>query len=212
MKSLNLLALAVGFLFLAGCVAKPYDYTNYRAAKPRSILVLPPINESTEIMGTYGYLSTVSQPLGEMGYYVFPVAVVDQYMKENGLPTPGEMHQVSLAKLHEVFGTDAVMYITLKQYGSKFQVLSSVTTVSADAKMVDARSGTLLWEGQATVQQNPSSSGNFLADLIAAAITQAINKKTDAAHTVSRLANAQLFMQQNRGLLYGPYNSKYSAK
>lgn len=203
-------AIALFSMMLVGCAAKPYDYTNLRASRPRSILVLPPINESTDLAGTYGYLSTVSQPLAELGYYVFPVAVVDQFLKENGMPTAGDMHQVPLDKVREVLGADSVMYITLKQYGSQFRVFSSVTTVSAVARLVDTRTGTLLWEGAAMAQQNPNnSSGNLLADLIAAAITQAINKKTDPAHDVSRLANAQLFQAPRRGLLVGPYNKSY---
>ena len=72
-------------MVFTGCATKPYDYTNLRAHPPRSILVLPPINESTDTRGTYGYLSTVTKPLAEMGYYVYPVAVVNQFMKENGL-------------------------------------------------------------------------------------------------------------------------------
>lgn len=212
MSSVIRILFVVTLLCLAACATKPYDYTNFRAAKPRSILVLPPINESTEILGTYGYLSTVTQPLAEMGYYVFPVAVVDQFLKENGMPTPGEMHQVPLAKVREVLGADAVMFITLKQYGSKFQLISTVAIVSAVATLVDARTGTVLWEGSATVQQSPDSSGNILADIIASAITQAINKKTDAAHRVSRTANAQLFTLQGHGLLYGPYNARYGSK
>lgn len=213
MKSMTQASLLLAALVLAGCASqKPYDYTNFRAAAPRSILVLPPINESTEVLGTYGYLSTVTHPLAELGYYVFPVAVVDQFLKENGMPTAGEMHQVPLNKVREIIGADAILYIILKQYGSKFQLVSSVTTVSAEATLVDVSNGTTLWQGKATVQQNPNSSGSFLADMIAAAITQAINKKTDSAHLVSRTVNAQLFTSTGRGLLYGPYSARYGSK
>ena len=98
--------------------AKPYDYTNYRAFPPRSILVLPPVNEGTDIRGTYGYLSTVTRPLAELGYYVYPVVLVDQFFKENGMPTPGEMLQAPLGKIREIVGADAVLYVTLRQYGT----------------------------------------------------------------------------------------------
>src|SRR5437879_7019697 len=81
-------AAAVIALILTGCAAQPYDYTNYRQHPPRSIVVLPPLNESTAVEATYGYLSTVTRPIAEQGYYVFPVAVVDQFLKENGLPVP----------------------------------------------------------------------------------------------------------------------------
>jgi hypothetical protein len=49
----------------------------------------------------------------------------------------------------------------------------------------------------------------LLADLVAAAVTQAINKKSDKAHQVSRLANANLFFPDQTGLPYGPYSEKY---
>lgn len=207
------LALAA-FVFVvalaSGCVTvKPYDYTNLRAHRPRSILVLPPLNESTDVNGPYSYLSTVSRPLGELGYYVYPVAVVDQYLKDNGMPTAGEMHQIPLQKVHEVIGADAVLYTTLTYYGAKYQLVSSTPTVGVKAQLVDTMSGDLLWEGQALVAQQANSSGNILADLIAAAITQAINAKTDAAHNVARLASQQLLMAPSRGLLYGPYHPKY---
>lgn len=214
MIGLTLRRLAVVACFggvLAGCQSvKPYDYTNFRAHRPRSILVLPPLNESTAVQGTYSYLSTVTQPLAELGYYVFPVAIVDQFLKENGMPTAGEMHQVPLAKAAEIFGADSILFVTLKQYGSKYAVLSSTTTVSAEAKLVDTRTGLLLWEGKGMAQQGSGGSGNLLADLVGAAITQAINSKTDPGHQVSRLANQLMFTKKDAGLPFGPYNPKYA--
>lgn len=203
---------AVVLLILAGCAApKPYDYTNYRLHQPHSVLVLPPLNESTVVEGTYGYLSTVTRPLAELGYYVFPVAVVDQFLKENGMPTAGEMHQVPLNKVWEVVGADAVLFVTLQQYGSKYQVINSATVVQVKARLVDTRTGLLLWEGAATAQQNSSGSGNIIADLIAAAITQAVNAGTDAAHDVCPQANTVLFCKKDHGLLYGPYHPEYGS-
>jgi hypothetical protein len=205
-----LAAVLPGLLTLTGCgTVKPYDYTNFRAHYPHSILVLPPLNESTAIEGTYGYLSTVTQPLAERGYYVFPVAVVDQFMKANGLPTAAEMQQAPLGKIREVTGADAVMYLTLKQYGSQYQVLNSKTVVSVQGKLVDTRTGTLLWEGQGTAVQGSASSSSLLAQMVAAAITQIINKGTDRAHQVSRAANMLMFTPTDTGLLYGPYSPKY---
>jgi hypothetical protein len=204
------LAALVLLTLLGGCATpKSYDYTNFHAHPPRSILVIPPLNESTTLEGTYSYLSTVSRPIAERGYYVFPVAVVDQFLKDNGLPTTGEMNQVPPGKIGEITGADAVMYLDLKQYGSKFVVINSVTTVEVTAKLIDTRTGILLWEGRGFAQQSPNGSGNLLADLVAAAITQAINKKTDSAHNVSRLANATLFEPENTGLPYGPYSPRY---
>ena len=85
-------------LFLVGCATTPssYNYDALLAAKPRSILVIPPKNSSLEVNAPYVFLSTISKPLGEKGYYVFPVAVIETFLKENGLPTPEEMNLVPM--------------------------------------------------------------------------------------------------------------------
>jgi hypothetical protein len=67
----------------------------------------------------------------------------------------------------------------------------------------------LLWEGHGVAQQGSGSGGSLLGDLVAAAISQAINKHTDRAHQVSRLANANLFFPEQTGLPYGPYSPRY---
>jgi hypothetical protein len=126
------------------------------------------------------------------------------------MPTAGEMHQVPLGRVKEITGADAVLFVTLEQYGSKYQILGSTTIVKVRAKLVDTRSQTLLWEGRGQAQQGSSGSGNLVADLIASAVVQAINSKTDPAHNVSRLANVQLFRTRNSGLPYGPYSPEYN--
>jgi hypothetical protein len=170
------------------------------------------MNDSTAVEGTYGYLSTATMPVAEMGYYVFPVAVADLYFKENGLPAAAEMHQAPLDKIREVIGADAVLYVTLKQYGSQYVVVSSTTTVTVQAKLVDTRTGTLLWEGQSTAQQGSGGSGNIIGDLVAALVSQAVNTSTDAAHGVSQIANVNLVGTKDHGLLYGPYSPKFGSE
>ena len=209
------LARAIGYaaamLLAGGCVtAQPYDYTNYRLHPPRSIVVLPPLNQSTAVEATYGYLTTVTRPLAERGYYVFPIAVVDQFLKENGLPSAGEMHQVPVEKLAEILGADAVLFVTVEQYGTKYLVIDSVTSVAARARLVDTRTGLVLWEGRRVLQQSSSSGQtNLVAMAISAAITQVLNTTTDAAHRLSPQLNVLLFNQKDQGLLYGPYHPRY---
>ncbi len=193
-------------LMLTGCVT-PKNYDQFRAANPRSILVLPPKNQSTDIRGTYSFLSTVTMPIAEQGFYIFPVAVVDQMMKENGLPSANEMHEVSLKKIKEIINPDAVLYINLEQYGSKFVVIQSQTTVVATGKLVSTTSGQVLWEGRVEKTVASSNSGGGLAGLLVnAVVSQAVNSTLDRAHDVSILASHELFRTEGQGLLKGPHN------
>lgn len=195
-----------------GCAVAPIDYTEFRLRQPRSILVLPPLNESTAVEATYGVLSTVTLPLAEMGYYVYPVAVMDRFLKENGMPTAGEMHQVPVDKVRDIVGADAVLYITVREYGTKYLLINSYTTVQSTAKLVDTRTGTTLWAGEGHAQERAGGSGNLIADAIVAAVTQIINTATDRAHDVSRFANRNLLTVKDKGLLYGPYHPRYGTE
>jgi hypothetical protein len=199
-------------LLAAGCAPTPRDYTAYRAHLPRSVLVLPPLNHSVEVNAPYSYLSTISRPLAESGYYVFPVAVVDAFMKENGLPTAGEMHAAPLDKLREVFGADAVLYVTVEDYGQKYQVISSSTVVKAQAVLVDVNTGATLWEGTAqATQSSGDSGGGIVGMLVTAAVAQIVESSTDSAHELAFQANRQMIFNSDSGLLLGPYHPGYEA-
>ena len=203
----NLTFSIAGLLLAAGCATpEPKDYSAYRANMPASILVLPPTNQSVEVNASYSYLSTISEPIAEAGYYVFPVAVVDAYMKENGLPNAVDMHGVPLDKLGEVFGADAVLYIDIKEYGQEFQVFSSAAVVRADVELMDIGTGAPLWQGSINAtKSSDANSGNALVDLIGAAVAQAVGTTTDQAHTVAVEANRNMVFGRD-GLLLGPYH------
>ena len=195
-------------LCFTGCVAPSSpDWTEFRAARPRSILVLPPENQSRAVEATYGCLATVSRPLAEKGYYVYPVAVVDQFMKDNGLPTAGEMWAVPVEKLHEVFGTDTVLYITVTDYGTQHLLVAGSITVSIQGKLMDARTGKPLWAG-AGLGQVELGSGTIL-DLVLVPIQIAHANETDQAHDISEMAHRSMVSSAHTGLLYGPYHPKY---
>ena len=199
------LLLLVAGVFVSGCVAPPQakDYSELRKSNLHSILVLPPINETTEVGATYSVLTTVTRPLAELGYYVFPVVMVDHFLKENGLTIANDMHQAPLQKLHEVFGADAVLYITVEKYGSKYQLLAANTFVYLRAKLVDCRTGVLLWEGRAeTIFQGQSG-------VLEALVTQVLNKLTDQAHGVAAMASYQLLTIPGQGIPKGPRHSEH---
>ncbi|MES1945717.1 hypothetical protein C84B14_00170 [Salinisphaera sp. C84B14] len=210
-RYLALLGLIAASLLATGCATSPgYDYSAYRADPPRSILVLPPINNSVEVNAPYVYLSTVTRPLAEAGYYVYPVAVVDAFMKENGLSEPAEMQSVPLNKIDEVIGPDAVLYATIEDWGQKFHVLSSDTTVDVSLRLIDTQTGTLLWDGKArAIEGSNNNQGGLLAAVIVAVVEQIVDTSADRTREVSRMANVNMVADQSDGLPLGPYNPEH---
>lgn len=195
-------------IVVSGCATvEPYDYTALKANAPRSILVMPPMNNSVEVTAPYSFLSTITAPLAESGYYVFPVSVIDTFLKENGLPTPAEMNSVPLEKIDEIIGADAVLYVSIDDWGQKYNVLSSITVVKGHLKLVSVKTGDLLWDAPIFAQHDPNSgNGNGLVGaLVGAIVSQIAGEISDNTPMVSRMANNVAINAQKRGLLYGPY-------
>lgn len=213
MKRLFLLTGMVLTLLLTGCAKKAsYDYTAFKESKPRSILVLPPVNHSPDVNASHSMLSTVTAPLAEDGFYVFPVAVVEETFKQNGITDAEDIRSVSAAKLREIFGADAALYIDITSYGSSYMVVSSETRVTANAKLVDLRNGKVLWTGNATASdsENDNNNGGIIGMLVQAAVKQISSTISDKGHDIAGLTSYRLLSaSQTDGLLYGPRSPNY---
>ena len=193
-NSLKFIAVTLLALFFAGCSFKepePYDYSAFSQKKPRSILVLMPTNDSTEVAGSAAVLANAVAPLSEAGYYVFPVALVNDTFKQNGITEPGEIAAVPLNKLDKIFHADNVLYINIKDYGTSYVIISSSTKVVLEAKLVDIKSGATLWQGEAEAAEDSGSGQNsLLGMLVSAVITQVANTISDRSYDLAVRADA----------------------
>lgn len=201
---------------LSACAPHPVrqtDYTAFKASRPRSILLLPPVNETTDVQATNGMLSQMTMPLAEAGYYVIPVAVMDETFKQNGLTNATDIQATPAAKLRDIFGADAAVYSSITQYGTVYRVLDSATVVTASAKLVDLKTGAVLWQGRASASSNEgnnNSGGGLIGMLVTAAVKQIANSLGDRSHDIAGVTSFRLLHAGGpNGLLYGPHSPKY---
>lgn len=201
--------LALSGLILSGCATKPqpYDYTALKNSNPRSILVVMPVNHSPDVKGASSVLAQATVPLAEKGYYVFPVALVDEMFRQNGLHNGHDIQNAPVHKIREVFGADAIMYLDVEDYGSRYQILNSTTTVAVKGRLVDLRNGNTLWEGSTRAAVGSGGNGNLVVALVSAAASQIIDTVKDKGYEVAGIATANLVNHGDRGgLLPGPYH------
>lgn len=187
---------------------QPYDYSAFKAAHPASLLILPPLNDSAEVNAGPGVLAQATAPLAEAGYYVLPVALVDETFKENGMSQAADIQALSTSKLRDIFGADAGVYLHIKRYGSTYNVVSSAAVVEVEGRIVDLRTGTLLWQGHAaasSAEGQSSNQGGLVGMLVKAVVTQVLNSTTDKSYQIAGLA-AQRLLNTNpvTGVLPGP--------
>ena len=150
--------------------------------------------------------------MAEAGYYVFPVSLVDETFRQNGLHNPSEMHSVDPQKLRDIFGADTALYIEIKQYGTTYVVISSESRVTATGRLVDLRTGRTLWQKSATASsaEGRSSGGGLVGMLVQAVVSQVIEDLSNQSHQVAGVTSYRLLSPgMPNGILYGPRSPRY---
>jgi hypothetical protein len=202
--------LLLALLVVPGCAARKH-YSAYYAHEPRSILVVPPLNETTAIEAQNVYMTTVSRPLAERGFYVFPVFLTEALLRDLGLPEAGLVHQMPLDRFREHFGADAVLFVTIHDWSNKYIIVQASTVVEVAFVLKDTRTGTVLWEStQKVARTSGDGGGNPIGMLIAAAVTYAINEMTETDYRpLAQQANVQALTMRGTGLPAGPYHPDF---
>src|SRR6478672_10772545 len=85
--------LAVGLL---GCASRPkQDLSSFIAAAPQSILVVPAVNKSLDVDAPNYLLATLTIPLAEKGFYVFPVNTAKFVLEQERFYEGEKIHEQS---------------------------------------------------------------------------------------------------------------------
>jgi hypothetical protein len=211
----SLYAAVLGLALLGGCATKapPYDYSAFMKAKPATLLVLPPVNESPDVNATPSVWSHATLPLAEAGYYVLPVTLVDETFRQNGVTTANEVQDIPYTKLRDFFGADAAVYMKVKKYGTSYAIVASETRVEIEGRIVDLRTGELLWQGKAvatSAEQQQQSQGGLVGLLVTAIVKQIIGTATDASYRYAGIADQRMLgAPRYNGVLPGPRSPNY---
>ena len=201
---MNWRALIIGcglLSLLAGCASVgKRDLSTFYAHEPRSIIVVPVVNESPEVTAPAVFVTTITVPLAERGYYVFPVYLTELLLRDLGLPEAGLVHQLPSQRFFDLFGADAVLFVTIKDWSTKYLVLASSVVVEMEYVLKDTRTGTVLWQSK---QQVARSSGG--SNPIVMAVSAALNALFTDYLPLARQANIQVFRPPD-GLPAGRYH------
>ncbi|WP_158897904.1 GNA1162 family protein [Burkholderia sp. L27(2015)] len=215
MRLFKFFGIAASVSTLAACVQAPVhlDYSALRNSDPHSILIVPVINRSVDVDAPDYFLSTISRPIAERGYYVFPVNLTKRVMEDDGLSDANMVHAQDPTKLGKMFGADAIMYITIDRWDARYLVISTTVTVELEYVLKSGTTGQTLWKHHQRVFYQPqgSSGGNPLATLIVAAVQAAIAKAKPNYIPLAQRANFLSVGMHGQGLPAGPYDSQYKA-
>lgn len=197
----------------AGCATAPprKDYAQFRQANPKTILVMPAINRSVEVNAPDYFLSTIVRPLAERGYYVLPVNVTKRLLEDDGLADANLVHEADATRLAELFGADAILYVTIERWDARYLLLTTQVTVEFTYVIKSGRTGEELWRMTESMVYQPQSSaaGHPLAMLISLAVQAAVTKAAPNYIPLTQQANWLAVTRPSQGLPAGPYSPSY---
>jgi hypothetical protein len=203
--------LIVLILFITGCgprmITKSQKFPLMYEETPASILILPPMNESTAADAKDYYATTIQEPLSFCGYYVFPYEVTTEILKMEGLYDSELLRSIPLAKFREYFGADAVLFTTIKKWNLSYLVLASTLTVSIDCELKSTKSDQILWRynGTVVVDLSGGSSGGGIIGLVVKAVATAVASAAADYVPHARTANYRALST----MPYGKHHPQY---
>jgi hypothetical protein len=204
-------AILILLLLVTGCgpkmVTKIEKFPLMYQEQPSSILILPPINESTAADAKEYYSTTIQEPLSFTGFYVFPYEVTNDILRMEGIFDAELLREVPLSKFREYFGADAVLFTTIKKWDLSYLVLASTLTVSIDCELKSTKSNQVLWtyNGTVVVDLSGGNYGGGIGGLIAKAVATAVTSAMADYVPYARQANYMAISS----MPFGKYHPRY---
>ena len=172
------------FALVSACVTLP-PVTPNPGSPVKSLAILPVVNNSVDVDGPAAVQEALYQ---ETLHYHFPVvkanAETNQILKDQMSLTLGsQLDMATPQKLGTALGVDAVMYASLEDFSQKITGIYNVKRVRIRAKMVDCKTGEVLWKNGIGIKQALTAGGSFLSQV------PGVNLAIGAAGALSSLAS-----------------------
>ncbi|MDQ5984637.1 MAG: hypothetical protein CSYNP_00332 [Syntrophus sp. SKADARSKE-3] len=142
---------------------------------PILVAVLPFVNVSDSQQGSqevrkgfYNHFSSL--PFKDMELYR-----VDNLLAKAGLTDPVVINKKTAQELGKILGVDAVVYGEISNFDKLFAVLYSQVSVGAKVRMVDTKSGEVLWTGEHVVRIHEGGLSTNPIGIVATIVATAMN-------------------------------------
>lgn len=172
------------------------QYAKMYEQKPLTLLVMPPINNTSNVEAKDFLYTSISKPLIEAGYYVVPPFLAMDVLKAESAYDSELFFDNSLLPFRNFFGADAVIFSVIESWTKKgFGVNTKIRYV-----IKSALSGEILFEKSCDLYLDLSVNyGSSGFGVLASLITSAINTAATDHIVAARKANYFIFSDIPRG-------------
>jgi hypothetical protein len=147
-----LLGIAVS---LAACAGGPrYSvHPDYKSAAPRSVAVLPVLNETVNLKAPEVFRPILQNKLSLKGYESPPIVFIDGKLLEKEIREAGQINTLTPQELGKLLGVDALLYTTVTEFSTTYLLTYGSMTVGARFELMSAKTGERLWESEHQVKK-----------------------------------------------------------
>jgi hypothetical protein len=205
-RSLLFLLLGACLLF-SGCAkmtTKQDEFPKMYEEQPRSILVLPPMNQTSAADAKVYYSTTIAEPLSYHGYYIFSIPVVTEILQHEGVYDAEMLYNSPVTKLGEHFGADTVLFTKITHWDTVYFVLGGTLTVGFDCELRSTKTNEELWKYRGVVVIDLAGGSS---DILSRIVITAINAMATDYVPYARMANAHIYSTMPAG----PYSKRHMA-
>ena len=191
-KFLYIIALGLIFVLMQGCavsnpITKAQAYDKMYSEKPIAILVMPPINRSTNVEAKGYFHSTLCVPLANAGYYVIPPFLSMEMLKKESAYDAELFLDAPVNKFGEYFGADVALFTIIHRWDKS--ALAAKVYVDIEYILKSTKTNEVIFSriGHITYDASVSSgSGGLLGalvDMAASAISTALTQYVSVARS-----------------------------
>lgn len=208
----HLALLASALVLLASCgtsnkVVQTREslYPGMYEEKPLVLLVMPPINNTTNVEAKDLLYTSISRPLADAGYYVISPLLALDVLKAESAYDAELFENASLAPFRKFFGADAVVFSQIDSWeksgmGITTKIRYFIRSAATGEVLFDRTCNLYL---DCSINSGSNTIIGMLVDLAASAILTALTDQIEAA----RMANRYIFEDLPRG----KYSLQYQA-
>ncbi len=142
---------------------------------PRTVAILPMVNLTDSEQAFDVVRRTLYNHFSSLRYVDLELYQVDARLKQAQLTDAEEVAQTSPEKLGEILGVDAAIYGEITDYDRIYVGLYSQVSVGARLRMMDTKTGKLLWKGEHIARKHQGGFATTPVGLILTAVSTAIN-------------------------------------
>ena len=180
------------------------QYAKMYEQKPTSILVMPPINNTTNVEAKELLYTSISKPLVEAGYYVISPYLAMDILKNESAYDAEMFIDAPLTKFNKYFGADAVIFSVINTWAKQgFGIRTNITYIVKSAHTNDVlfEKRCDLYLDLSSFDVSSRSAFSVIVDIVASAVNTAVTKHIAAA----RKLNYYVFSD----IPYGKYHPDY---